>query len=329
MWLPWMLFGLLSAFSLTDRSAPSLYPSPACTDLAFTPKGDRFATVDSYGMINLFNLKDGSLSQRFDSGIEVRVYGIDISDDGKIAIGDESGYVHVLDLAGEKPLKKWKAMAGEVFRVRFSGKTISVAGRQDTVKTFSTADWQPLKTFPQNGACEGLAITPDQQYLVTGNGAGEMKVFDFGSGRELLRLNNPFKNNKGKRDLISAAVSPNGKLAATTGCGGKALLVDLQRRSLRGYFNSKQPFSIEVAFAPDNERLALMTLDGQVRVFDIETKAQLLKTDPSPADGLNFYVTFSPDGRYLVTCGPDVAIRIMDAASGLLMRRITYRELVE
>ncbi len=79
-----------------------------------------------------------------------------------------------------------------------------------------------------------------------------------------------------------------------------------------------------IAFSRDSRLLASGGEDGTARVWDVRT-GQLLRTIRARCDSVDC-VSFSPDGRWLLTCGPnykdsaDGAIQFWDAQTGELAR---------
>lgn len=80
------------------------------------------------------------------------------------------------------------------------------------------------------------------------------------------------------------------------------------------------PDAFALAFSPDNRRLALSGMVTQA--WDVESSKML--ADISPPFGGSSGLSFSPDGRWIVTADGDACARIYDAGSGKLRSRTEF-----
>jgi WD40 repeat protein len=150
---------------------------------------------------------------------------------------------------------------------------------------------------------------------------GEIKLWDVGTGKELLHLKGHASNVK------SVAFSPDGKLLASASqnstklwdvASGKAIL------SFKGHLNSVNC----VSFHPDGKRLASASQDGTVRLWDVASGQEVLVLKvPSIAVYSTAYsgvtgVAFSPDGKRLA-CASNAAIMIWDGSKS--MKEVTQK----
>ena len=80
------------------------------------------------------------------------------------------------------------------------------------------------------------------------------------------------------------------------------------------------------AFSPDGRRLASGSFAPGVKVWDVDTRTELVTLDTGPGgDGSNcetWEVVFSPDGNTLVTAHNNGSIRVWDTASWTLARAL-------
>jgi WD40 repeat protein/class 3 adenylate cyclase len=103
------------------------------------------------------------------------------------------------------------------------------------------------------------------------------------------------------------AVSPDRALLATGGNDGRIVLHDARSGDALG-----APFEVgapvyDVAFSPDGASLAAGAIGGAVRVFDVASR-QPRASVPTSADNIPT-VTFTDDGRRIVTAGNVVQVR--------------------
>jgi WD40 repeat protein len=80
------------------------------------------------------------------------------------------------------------------------------------------------------------------------------------------------------------------------------------------------PDAFALAFSPDNRRLALTGMVTQA--WDVESSKML--ADISPPFGGSSALSFSQDGRWIVTADGDAIARVYDAGSGKLRSRTEF-----
>ncbi len=117
-------------------------------------------------------------------------------------------------------------------------------------------------------------------------------------------------------EAISVAFSPDGKRIAA-GMGGwnrpgRVAVWDVAtRKSLWSREESRGVYS--VAFSPDSSRLAWSGWTGRVCIDRVAPHQELLRL---PQDFHNFYLTYSPDRKWLAVAGENRTLRLLDPATG-------------
>jgi WD40 repeat protein len=233
------------------------------------------------------------------------------------------------------------------------GKRLATLVRSDqgpAIKMWDAQTGQELTTFKgHTGAVKSVAFSPDGKRLACGSatwdstkrdyGAGEVKVWDVQTGRELLVLKHTGAvysvaySPDGKR-LVSAARKPDGKPLAGAGqeSGPPAMVGEVKVWDAE---TGQEVFTVEapayylwtVAYSPDGKRLIHVSvsdkngLSSTMTVRDAQTGRELLT---QKTHGQVATVAFSPDGKRLATGAwnlftgalIDRAVRVWDAETG-------------
>ncbi len=158
-----------------------------------------------------------------------------------------------------------------------------------------------------------VAISPDGSWIAGSNSVGTVTVFDTGSGKSILRLQEPTNE-----PLVLLAISSNRQwVAASSGRKGGAILWELDESGAR-VKSSRQvaaqgPFAtIALAFFPDDERLLVAALNG-IKVFSLKSEDVLSITHS--LSKLDACVLDAAGKRLALGSSDDSQILLIDLAS--------------
>jgi WD40 repeat protein/DNA-binding SARP family transcriptional activator len=154
------------------------------------------------------------------------------------------------------------------------------------------------------------AFHPDGDQLITSGADGTVRIWDIGSGEELLAL---FTHEAGTHDL---ALSPDGTHIATAGEDLMVKYWDLS--SGLGQGELLRAISVEaegVDLSPDGRILATINVDGSAHLWNLADGREL-SAFYGHLGGWVQGVTFTPDGERLVTIGSDETAKVWDLSPG-------------
>ncbi|QDU43841.1 WD domain, G-beta repeat [Symmachiella dynata] len=147
-----------------------------------------------------------------------------------------------------------------------------------------------------------LTLSPDKKLLATAQQGSEVVwIYDAITGAERHKL-------AGNDSWVFKTVfSPDGSQLACAAGGNIALWDTNHGKLLRTLSLQKEPVAplIAMDFSPDGKMLAAPRDDGSIGLFDYRTGKLLKSLKPPLTEGVDWTValTFSPNGKYLVSLG--------------------------
>ena len=243
--------------------------------LSFSPNGQQIATGGWDRKLHLWDFSEGKEPEPFPLSHSHIITDVSFSPDGqKIAIALQDSYLQIWQLSG-KPQDPWDTKQNAILSVSFSpsGQEIATAGWDGTIHLWTL------------------------------------------SGQKI----DDFKGHKGP--VRSVSFSPNGERLATAGEDGKVCLWDLslnKNKKCQGSQVSRR-WIWSVSFSPNEKLLATAGGDGMVRLWNLseELLAQWDRQQVSKPlaqwdsqQGKVTSVSFSPDGKQIVTAGWDGTVRL-------------------
>ena len=176
----------------------------------------------------------------------------------------------------------------------------------------------PLRIKEPIGGFNAVAVSPDGQRVMTGEGFGAVRLWELATGHELRTLTGH------ELGAHSVAFSPDGDQIVTVGVGGTVRVWDMAggrgALTLKGH---EDPVT-SIAVTPDGKWLVTGSEDGTATIWDVaggrrpRTIHGGVRTPPDYSD---YYVAgtevaVTPDGQRLVTGSSDGTVKVWDLHSG-------------
>src|SRR5262245_6392713 len=222
------------------------------------------------------------------------------------------------------------------------GGKVLAAAVSDTVKLWDAETGQERLTLRAPGTVTCLAFSPDGRRIATGGFDKKVRLWDADTGQELFTLEGH------QVPVTCVAFSPDGDTLASGGgdpnpfgrIKAEARLWDAAAGKHRADLAEKRPDPPQedaakgppagmrrgppggdqgaqagpvraVAFTPDGKSLAVASLDGSVRVWDVAAAREQAALPRHERGALA--VAFAPDGRTLAVAAGDGTIKLFDA----------------
>jgi WD40 repeat protein len=260
-------------FAAKDGKVEHVFPHPrGVRTVAWAPKGTTFVT-GGYGQgIRGFDVK--TRKELFLVAGTQNVENLRVTSDDKLVCASfGNGSVRLYDLASRKEVHAFPAVHdGGIWGMALSpDDQLLVTGGKDTfANVLDLGTRKKVHALKHPGEVNGLAFTPDGRLLATGCTDTRIRIFDVATGERVAMV----KAHDGG-PVTDLQFTSDGKLLASAAGDGTVRVWDMtdlknptQKMLLKVTENS---MAFGVAISPDNSRLAAVSWDEQVKVWDLKT----------------------------------------------------------
>jgi len=300
----------------------------AVTSVSYSPDGLLLVSGSTDGSVRIWDTRTGEEAMFPMRSGDGKVLSVDFARNGKwVGSGTESGSVWVWNVTpGQASQRMLSGHITEVNCVAFSSDSsrLASASSDKTVRLWNADTGEQLAV--QNGHntfVEGIAFSVHDDIVASIDDDGEFRQWDITgqvAGQQLtpptddlaLRLAASIRS---RVSACSVHFSPDGQMLARTDRTGNVVLQHWKTNRMIASLRSKTTIS-SVRFSPNSQSL-VMACGTNVWLWT-------LQPDPQHGSCVNLgghggkvnWVTFSPDGLYIVSASDDTTIRIWSVESG-------------
>lgn len=170
----------------------------------------------------------------------------------------------------------------------------------------------PQRMGAHDAPLGAIAGDPDRRWVVTGDRAGHLRVWNLDEGAELARtdLDGP--------GVTGAYVSPDGSVVVISD-DGRVWSWSVDGRVVREIGHHGAPLAA-VACSPDGRRVVVGGWDDVAAVWNLERGREVMRLRGH--GGALTSVAWTPDGRQIITASTDGTVRVWDVGTGTCRRTI-------
>ena len=288
-------------------------------EISFTADGKQIVTASDDQTLRRWSIHPSETTVRYRFKNPHEIWRVDFSPDKEtIAVASEEGAVFLIGSRTGK-LKKILPHGEPVLSlVWLSDGRLITAGDKLGLRVWDRLDrtgdgFSPKRIIelPETMTWD-TSVSPNEDRIVIANRDKTARVFDAKTFEELGVL-------RGHNDgLASARFSPDGKLIVTACDDGSIGLWDANNYKNLCFLNEQNKHNVwRTVFSPtDSNLMASSASNGEILLWDLKARQPLPITFTGHKDVVAG-LTFTPDGRSLVSASDDATIRFWDVETGV------------
>lgn len=243
------------------------------------------------------------------------VYGTAFSPDGtRISTAGKDGTIKIWDAQTGNLIRTLEGHRDEVVVAIFhpNGHWLASSSRDHSVRLWEVKTGAEIWTFPgDQGLPNGIDFSPDGSQLAIAMWDGRIVVLSVFTGKPVLVINSrPF--------IFWTTYNPDGRMIAAADIQGMVQLFDANTGVELERLDSSSYSQCFLAFSPDGGQLAVTSMDGWIKVWDLATREIRLQITGQPGSGYG-PVSFSQDGQFLLTTSSAHNAQVWDSSTGQLV----------
>jgi WD40 repeat protein len=287
------------------------------TTVAFSPDGKILLFGGGDGAVRIWNLADGTQPRRF---------GVEHTHNRRQAFSRDGGMVVSVNGAGEIELwdvGKWRQLYTLKVPLKVCHGLALGSDRQHLAltdgphvllgKLVITKQTPTLKGTQK--ALTAIAVHPGGGLLASGGADGSIVMWDI-LGQPAFR---PIHTGSG--EILRLSFSADGQHLAWLASDGTVMLRSIEDDRTAAILRPKTGTSIGMAVSPGGHRMATVTTDSELILWDLKTAPPV----PSGFSGMTGAIAdlaFGPDGRLLAGAGGQEIVWLWDASRGRVMTEL-------
>lgn len=251
------------------------------------------------------------------------VWDVTFSPDNKmLATACADGYARIYSVPEGNLFATTATKELNIWRLKFSPDSTSLATASGDANSTSVKIWniksgtEVLSLVGHTARVRGLDFSPDGTLIATGSRDRTIRIWNATDGRELKR----FVVDPARDEVDDLDFTPDGKKLIVTSRAIAELLEISSGRTLFKIDAAKGWMWTASAVSPDGKRFALASLDGRVRIYDLNS-ARVVTEIVSHETRIN-NLTFSPNGMVIASASSDRTVRFFDAQTADELRQL-------
>lgn len=284
-------------------------------DIAFNFNGKKFVSLDSTGNVQIADFPSGALRENQLNPDGPLGFVFFHPDQERLISGDESGR-----------LNEWNAQSGALqissasghsqipinSSLSADGRLLATLGRDQTIRFWTLGDHYSMAQEWQvsTSAAKGVSISPDGQYLLSGDENGQVQL------RRHDAMDPPLTLRGHDAGVWATSFASDGHLFASGDRAGIIRLWDAMNGQLIKEISMADEAVWSIAFANNDNELLIGT-DSGVQRYSISEQKWL---EPlSSAEGQFTRMQLATDRQRLVTSDTTGRVQLIDVSSGVIL----------